>query len=388
MRCFRLGILTALIALLWFAGTAQAGQREGAFSLSPMVGYHLFEGDQNTDDGWTGGLSLGYNITDRWSAELEGRYTNSEREQVASQQDLDIISVGVNALYHFNPDGPFVPYVTAGFGAMFFNWGAVENDTDDEDYMMNWGIGSKYFFNDDTALRLDLRHIVDLHSDRSWDQPSGDDTDHNIVATAGLYFQFGGPAPPPPPPADSDGDGIPDLRDKCPDTPLGVMVDAVGCPPKEVAPVPPPKKFVDGDDDGDGVLNSKDKCPGTEKGIMVDENGCPIKFTLQIEFDFDKDEVRPQYHDKLRKAAEFINKYPGTRFLLAGHTDSRGTDAYNEGLSMRRAAAVKKYLVEKFGIAAHLMTPRGYGEKQPVDTNDTDEGRQRNRRVEVILLIN
>ncbi len=166
------------------------------------------------------------------------------------------------------------------------------------------------------------------------------------------------------------------------------MVDAVGCPPKEVAPVPPPKKFVDGDDDGDGVLNSKDKCPGTEKGIMVDENGCPIKFTLQIEFDFDKDEVRPQYHDKLRKAAEFINKYPGTRFLLAGHTDSRGTDAYNEGLSMRRAAAVKKYLVEKFGIAAHLMTPRGYGEKQPVDTNDTDEGRQRNRRVEVILLIN
>jgi OOP family OmpA-OmpF porin len=55
---------------------------------------------------------------------------------------------------------------------------------------------------------------------------------------------------------------------------------------------------------------------------------------------------------------------------------------------MSRAAAVKKYLVEEFGIAAHLMTPRGYGETQPVATNETDEGRQQNRRVEVILLVN
>jgi OOP family OmpA-OmpF porin len=384
MRYFKVGLLVALLAAVWTVGTAQAGIRAGAFSLSPMVGYHGFEGDQKTDDGIVGGLALGYNVSKNWAAELELRYTDTESVGYTPNEDIEVWSVGMNALYHFNPDGPFVPYVSAGFGVMYFD---SDNFDVDGDYMMNWGVGAKYFINDNTALRADLRHLVDLHSDRAFDQISGDDIDHNYLATVGLYWQFGGPAPPPPPPLDSDGDGIPDLRDKCPDTPMGVMVDAVGCPPIEKA-LPQYEKPVDGDDDGDGVPNSRDKCPDTEKGIIVDEHGCPIKFTLQLEFDFDKSEVRPQYRDKLRQAAAFMNKYPDTLFLIAGHTDSKGSDEYNEALSMRRASAVKKYLVEEFGIAAHLMTPRGYGETQPTDTNDTDEGRQRNRRVEVILMMN
>jgi OOP family OmpA-OmpF porin len=383
MKVLKFGLFSLLLTVLCFATTAQAGIREGAFTLSPMIGFHGFEGDQKTDDGIVGGLSLGYNVSKKWAAELEFRYTDTEIEPVGvPEEDIGIWSLGMNALYHFSPDEQFVPYVSGGFGIMYFD---AKNYDVDDDYMMNWGVGAKYFISEDAAVRVDLRHLVDLHSDRGFDQFSGDDVDHNYLATAGLFFQFGGVVPPVPP-ADSDGDGIPDLRDKCPDTPLGVMVDAVGCPPVE-KPLAVYQKPVDGDDDGDGVLNSKDKCPGTERGIMVDEFGCPIKFTLQIEFDFDKDEVRPQYHEKLQKAADFINKYPGTRFLLAGHTDSRGSDEYNEGLSMRRAAAVKKYLVEKFGIAAQTLNPKGYGEAQPVDTNATDEGRQRNRRVEVILLI-
>jgi OOP family OmpA-OmpF porin len=376
--------MAALVATLCMAGTVYAGQREGAFSLSPMVGYHGFEGDQNTEDSIVGGFSLGYNVSKRWSAELELRYTPTETDlSGSSDEDIDIWSFGMNALYHFNPDGPLVPYVSAGFGGMYFD---VDGYDDDTDYMMNWGVGAKYFLGDDTALRMDLRHVIDFHSDRDWDHNGDDNIDNNVIATAGLYWQFGGIMPPPPPPLDSDGDGIPDIRDKCPDTPLGVMVDAVGCPPVEKTP--PPRKVIDGDDDGDGVLNSRDKCPGTEKGMIVDEDGCPIKFTMQIEFDFDKSEVRPEYHEKLREAADFINKYPQTRFLIAGHTDSKGSDAYNKVLSKRRAATVKKYLVEEFGIAAHLMTPHSYGESQPIDTNETDEGRQRNRRVEVILVIN
>lgn len=290
----------------------------------------------------------------------------------------------MNALYHFNPDGPFVPYASAGFGVLFW-----DNDgyDDNGDYMMNAGVGAKYFLSDKTALRVDMRYLIDFHSDREWDHNGDDQMDNNYIATAGLYWQFGGPAPLPPPPLDSDRDGIPDVRDKCPDTPLGIMVDAVGCPPVEKTPPPAPVKFVDGDDDGDGVLNSRDKCPGTEKGVIVDEDGCPVKFSIQIEFDFDKEEVRPEYHEKLREAALFIGKYPETQFLLAGHTDSLGSSEYNQGLSIRRAAAVKKYLVEKFGIAAQLMTPRGYGESQPIDTNETAEGRQRNRRVEVICCV-
>jgi len=386
MKCLRIGLLATLVAALCMAGSAQAGQREGAFSLSPMIGYHVFEGDQNTEDGFVGGLSLGYNVSKRWAAELEVRYTDTETDlEGTPNQDIEIGSAGINALYHFNPDGPFVPYVSAGFGVMYADASNFETDSS---YMMNYGVGAKYFMGEDFALRMDLRHILDFHGDREWDHVTGnDEVENNFIATAGLYWQFGGPALAPPPPLDSDGDGIPDVRDKCPDTPLGVMVDAVGCPPVEKTPPPPPVAFVDGDDDGDGVLNSRDKCPGTEKGVIVDENGCPVKFTMQIEFDFDKAEVRPAYHEKLREAAAFINKYPETKFLLAGHTDSKGSDEYNAGLSMRRAAAVKKYLVEEFGIAAHLMTPRGYGESQPIDTNDTEAGRQANRRVEVVCCV-
>ena len=94
------------------------------------------------------------------------------------------------------------------------------------------------------------------------------------------------------------------------------------------------------------------------------------------------------HHGDLEKVANFLKAYPDTKGELEGHTDSIGSDEYNMQLSKRRTAGVKKYLVEKFGIAAHTMSPKGYGETQPVDTNSTDEGRQRNRRVEVILLVN
>lgn len=382
MKCFRAGILAALIVTLFMVGFVQAGQRESAIYISPMLGYHVFEGDQNTDDSISGGFSLGYNVSKRWAAELEVRYTPTETDQKnVSSEDIEIWSAGVNALYHFNPDGPLVPYVLAGFGGMYFS---VDGYEDDKDFMMNWGVGGKYFISEDTALRLDLRHVLDMHSDREWDHNGDDNIDNNLIATAGLYWQFGGTVPPPPKPSDTDQDGIYDVRDKCPDTPLGVMVDAVGCPPSERSQ--PPPVFVDGDDDGDGVLNSWDKCPGTASDVIVDENGCPIKFTMQVEFDFDKSEIRPEYHGKLQEVSDFINKYPGAKFLLAGHTDSIGTDGYNQALSMRRAAKVKQYLVEEFGIAAHLMTPRAYGETEPIDSNDTKEGRQRNRRVEVIYL--
>lgn len=383
MKFLKAGVLAALIFTLCMAGFVQAGQRESTIYISPMLGYHVFEGDQNTDDSISGGFSVGYNVSKRWAAELEVGYTPSETDQKnVSSEDLEIWSVGMNALYHFNPDGALVPYVLAGFGGMYFDADGYEEDMD---YMMNWGVGGKYFISEDTALRVDLRHVIDFHSDRDWDHNGDDNIDNNLIATAGLYWQFGGTVPPPPKPRDSDQDGIYDVRDKCPDTPLGVMVDAVGCPPAKRST--PPPVFVDGDDDNDGILNSRDKCPGTAIDVIVDENGCPVKFTMQVEFDFDKSEIRPEYHEKLQKAADFINKYPETRFLLAGHTDNIGTDEYNQGLSMRRAAKVKKYLVEEFGIAAHLMTPRGYGETQPIDSNDTREGRQRNRRVEVICCV-
>ncbi len=390
-------LLIALVTVLLAAPSAFAGQREGAFTLSPMIGYHVFEGDQRTDNGISYGLGFGYNVTKHWAVEADLRYTPTDTDIPGrSDEDVNVWVGSLNALYHFNPDGPFVPYLVAGFGGMVFDVDEVGNRDDDEDFMLNAGAGFKYFFADDLAFRFDARYVADLHSDRDYDQsPDSDNLDHNLIAMAGLVWQFGGPPPAPPAPLDSDMDGVPDSRDKCPGTPLGTPVDAVGCPPAEPKPAPPvvkpapvpPPAPVDGDDDGDGVPNSRDKCPGTEKGVIVDEFGCPVKFTLYVEFDFDKAEIRPQYHERLKEAADFINKYPNTKFLLAGHTDSKGTDKYNQTLSERRAAAVKKYLVEKFGIGAQLLYPRGYGESRPIADNATDEGRQKNRRVEVICCV-
>ena len=171
---------------------------------------------------------------------------------------------------------------------------------------------------------------------------------------------------------DSDGDGVTDNLDLCPNTPLGVKVDRVGCPT---------------DLDGDGVIDSLDKCPNTPKGVKVDSSGCPIvipekvSITLLVEFDFNNADIKPMYHNDIEKVADFLKAYKNTTVELEGHTDSVGTDEYNMKLSDRRAENVKNYLVEKFDIEAGRLTSVGYGKSQPVATNETVEGRQRNRRV-------
>jgi len=110
-----------------------------------------------------------------------------------------------------------------------------------------------------------------------------------------------------------------------------------------------------------------------------------ITMNLLIEFDFDKDAVRPQYHDEIKRVADAMKEYPGAHAKLMGHTDSIGTEAYNMDLSKRRVESVKKYLVEKFGIDGARISTAGYGESKPVASNATSEGRQQNRRVVVEL---
>lgn len=86
------------------------------------------------------------------------------------------------------------------------------------------------------------------------------------------------------------------------------------------------------------------------------------------------------------KVVAFVKKYPGYSISVEGHTDSRGTDKYNQALSERRAAAVKKYLVEKEGAVSEKIKPIGYGESRPIADNKTEKGRFENRRVEILIL--
>ncbi|MEN6431308.1 MAG: OmpA family protein [Smithella sp.] len=107
--------------------------------------------------------------------------------------------------------------------------------------------------------------------------------------------------------------------------------------------------------------------------------------TLNVEFDFDKSTIKKGYYQDIDNLAGVMKQYPDLNLVIEGHTDSIGSDAYNEKLSRERADAVKNYMVEKNGIDANRIKAIGFGEKQPVASNDTSEGRAQNRRVEAAV---
>ena len=160
-------------------------------------------------------------------------------------------------------------------------------------------------------------------------------------------------------------------------TPAGAPVDQVGCPL---------------DSDGDGVYDYMDKHPNTQAGLKVDEYGRPIlkkeeiSIKLVIEFDFDKDDIRSIYHEKINEAADFMQSHPQAEAKIAGHTDRLGPDEYNLALSERRAKTVMNYFIDNFGISAQRFTTMGYGESQPIATNDSKDGRQKNRRAVTVVI--
>ncbi len=135
------------------------------------------------------------------------------------------------------------------------------------------------------------------------------------------------------------------------------------------------------DQDGDGVCDRDDRCPNTPAGATVDQFGC-WAFGSLVLFDFDKSVVKPEAYPMLNEVVEIIRENPGLHAILEGHTDSVGTNAYNQKLSERRADAVMQYVLQR-GIPADRLSSTGYGETKPRATNDTEEGRALNRRVEI-----
>jgi outer membrane protein OmpA-like peptidoglycan-associated protein len=182
---------------------------------------------------------------------------------------------------------------------------------------------------------------------------------------------------------DADKDTVEDWADKCPNTPSGMKVNALGC---EI------------DTDGDGVLDSVDKCPtvyaktpdGCPPEAVVNEGVVPapasapaVVMTLgDVNFAFDSATLTPAADANIDKAVAHVNQWPDEKFELKGNTDSIGSDAYNMKLSQRRADAVRNEMIKR-GVAADRITATGYGEADPVSSNATKEGRAENRRVEL-----
>ncbi|QHS11509.1 OmpA family protein [Sinimarinibacterium sp. NLF-5-8] len=198
------------------------------------------------------------------------------------------------------------------------------------------------------------------------------------TALLSVNYYFRGQAPvqelPPEPvqvvaplaPVDSDGDGVPDNLDQCPNTPLGEPVDEVGCP---LPPPPPP-------------------CKTPEAGERVSLSGCgtgDVIVLRGVNFDFNKSSLTANAMRLLDMVADELKANPHIDVEIGGHTDSKGADAYNQRLSEQRAQSVRGYLIGE-GVAAGQLSARGYGENNPIADNDTEAGRELNRRVELKII--
>jgi outer membrane protein OmpA-like peptidoglycan-associated protein len=183
------------------------------------------------------------------------------------------------------------------------------------------------------------------------------------------------------PDLDNDGDGIPDVQDQCPNQAedLDGFEDSDGCP--------------DLDNDKDGILDKDDKCPNAAETFngFEDTDGCPDEAPIyfprvHINFKFGTAEISgADPIPTLEEVAQIMKDHPDIIVEVQGHTDNVGTDESNQILSQKRAQAVKEYLVRK-GVPAERLQTAGFGESRPIDTNDTDLGRARNRRIEFVVV--
>ncbi len=362
---------------------AQAG--EGYFTV---MGSYIDDDDiSQLDDGVAGGqFGFGKAFEGPWN--LEGYLMAAELDGFPGQSQTGL---GVDLQLVINRAGRFTPYLFAGPGYLTLNPdGADESDG----LMLSGGAGflADIFGDSNIALRAEYRlrshEIADI------------DTQDNLFSL-GIQFPFGAPtvtAVPPVVEADSDGDGVVDSVDRCPGTPQGVRVDAEGCPldsdgdgvsddkdecPDTVRGAAVDEKGCELDGDNDGVVDRLDRCPDSAPGVQVDIRGCEIKEEIRLQgvhFESNSDRLLPGAESVLDDAAATLVKNPSIRVEVAGHTDSDGTAEYNEGLSARRAATVRDYLVAS-GVTEDRLTTRGYGESEPIADNNTAGGKAENRRV-------
>jgi len=365
----RISALIGISALsLMSVNPAIAGEETG-LNIFGGATHYLF-GDNDISDTSGGVLGLGYKLSEHWG--IEGTYIdlgNTDMDLIGGGDvDFDISGYRADLLYHFSETASgVIPYLAFGAGEFDVDPDLAGVSSDDQTFV-NIGGGFKKYITDNLAFRGDLRAI------RNTSESSTD-----LAMMVGLDYFFGSrgkKVAPVAAPLDSDGDGVYDDQDRCPNTPAGVAVDSNGCPL---------------DSDGDGVYDYKDKCPNTPAGARVDEDGCQyvVKETVSVElevlFDLNKAVVKPAFYEEIKNVGEFMKLFPSTSATIEGHTDSTGDDGYNQGLSERRANAVRQVLIDQHGVDASRVKAVGYGESQPRADNDTKEGRQQNRRVMAVI---
>ncbi|TEL76759.1 OmpA family protein [Pseudomonas aeruginosa] len=289
------------------------------------------------------GGSIGYFLTDDVELALSyGEYHDVRGTYETGNKKVHGNLTSLDAIYHFGTPGVGLrPYVSAGLAHQ--NITNINSDSQGRQQMTmaNIGAGLKYYFTENFFAKASLDGQYGLEKRDNGHQGEW-------MAGLGVGFNFGG---------------------------------------SKAAPAPEPVADVCSDSDNDGVCDNVDKCPDTPANVTVDANGCPavaevVRVQLDVKFDFDKSKVKENSYADIKNLADFMKQYPSTSTTVEGHTDSVGTDAYNQKLSERRANAVRDVLVNEYGVEGGRVNAVGYGESRPVADNATAEGRAINRRVE------
>jgi OOP family OmpA-OmpF porin len=329
----------------------------GHWYFTPHVGGLWSDNDRDIEDeDWLFGVSVGKHLNDRWSLELN---VNTAELDAPGGIDVGFHAASLDVLRVFGRDSAVSPYVTVGVGVLRSD---LDPGSHDDHFMAQAGVGllARLWRNDSGTRTLGLRPELKAR----WDD-AGRFHFTDYLATLGLQFSFG------------------PQRVEAQPTP------AQSPAPEPVpAPVPPPVQPADGD--SDGVADSRDRCPDTPRGVAVDADGCEQKGSITLEgvsFELNSADLTAESRPVLERTAADLKKYPRLRVEVQGHTDSSGSDQYNLTLSQRRAQAVREFLITQ-GVASEQLEARGYGEAQPIASNATAEGRARNRRVVVKVLEN
>ena len=323
------------LALATFMATA-AMAAHAEITVSPMVGYHMFDNEKVLDDDVESSLALGYRVNPNVGLELRYGFANPTVNR-SGAGDARHEMATLDTYYRFNVANKLQPYVLIGGGLQRTTTAGYQEHT-----IANVAVGAFYEMADNLALRGEIRGVEDLQESR-----------HDGIASVGVTYSFGG------------------------------QKSAAAAPVAAVAAV---AVKTDGDDDKDGVANSADKCPGTPTNVVVTADGCTkelvetVSREMRVLFDTDKAVVKPEFHDEIEGIAKLLKEYPTATVEIQGHTDSRGSASYNDALSQRRADAIANVLTKTYGLSADRISSKGYGAAQPVADNKTAEGRAKNRR--------
>lgn len=367
-QVIRRGWVVALMPFALAAGNTVAEEASG-FTLSPWVGYHMYDNSLNYEDSETWGLGFGYQTSSPWAVELTFLQGTTESDDTGAGLDLD--QMYLSGLYHFTNHDGVTPYLSFGLGTQTLAYEEFSGEFNDT--ILVGGAGLKFPLSDAWSFRSEIRAINNLDVEMT-DFAVGVGLRWLVGASSGSTTSAEEPVSRTPKIVDEDGDGVADSADRCLETPAGATVDNYGCE-------------VIADADGDGVPDEKDECKNTSRGAKVDSKGCYLMLTetieiqLSVAFELNSDVVSPSSFPQIEEVVEFMIQYPQTDVVLEGHTDDRGAAEYNKTLSQQRADAVAGVMRERYGVAPSRIKTKGFGESEPLYSNDTAEGRAKNRRV-------